>query len=161
MPGLPPEGLIVHRTRIALTVVLVLVCTPLIYAGSPVRTEVLSDSGDGIVVRFEIGEFDSRTVVIDGVEHQEIELVSEPVFLEKGQPALPHVNRSVIIPDDVHVTVRVVASAFTETQARIAPSKGNLLRTVDPNDVPYEFSEAYRSDTFFPGTLAELGKPYI
>jgi hypothetical protein len=53
-------------------------------------------------------------------------------------------------------------SSFTEIAGvDIAPSKGNLLRTVDTDTVPYEYGAAYRTDAFFPGNLVELGSPYI
>jgi hypothetical protein len=147
--------------RNTLALFLILLCTPFVHAGTPVRTEVLADSGDVVVVHFEIGSYVSSSVTIDGVEYQEIELTSEPVLLLKGEPALPHVNRSVIIPDDARMAARVVASSYREIDARIAPSKGNLLRTVDPGHVPYEFSETYRVDAFYPGALAQLGEPHI
>ena len=46
------------------------------------------------------------------------ELTSEPVSLEQGQPALPHVNRSVIIPDDARMAARVLSANYREIQAR-------------------------------------------
>jgi len=151
----------VGRVRITLVFCLFVVCIPLLHAGTPIHTEVLSDSGDAVVVRFEIGDFHSRQVLIDGVEYQEIELTSEPVSLEQGQPALPHVNRSVIIPDDARMAARVLSANYREIPARIAPSKGNLLRTVDPAEVPYEFSKTYGIDEFYPGPLARLDEPHI
>ena len=42
----------------------------------------------------------------------------------------------------------------------IAPSKGNILRTVNPEDVPYIYGEAYQIDKFFPEN-ASLDTPYI
>jgi hypothetical protein len=41
------------------------------------------------------------------------------------------------------------------------PSKGNLLRTVDPATVPYQEGLYYSQNEFFPGKLASLGSPYI
>ena len=45
--------------------------------------------------------------------------------------------------------------------AQIAPSKGNLLRTVNPADVAYEFGAVYHENTFYPAAVAEIGTPYI
>ncbi len=42
-----------------------------------------------------------------------------------------------------------------------AASKGNLLSTVDPSDIPYNFGEVYNRDEFYPGNLAELRDPHI
>ena len=42
-----------------------------------------------------------------------------------------------------------------------APSKGNLSRLINPEDISYEFGAEYSQDSFFPSTLAELQNPYI
>ena len=43
----------------------------------------------------------------------------------------------------------------------IAPSKGILPRTINPEEVPYIFGDIYELDTWYPGDLAELDSPYI
>ena len=43
----------------------------------------------------------------------------------------------------------------------IAPSKGNLLRCVNPDDVSYVFGDVYYEDVWFPGEIACLREPYI
>lgn len=52
---------------------------------------------------------------------------------EVGAPALPDVSRSIIIPDDTEMRVNIIASSFFEVEdIDIAPSKGFILRTVNP-----------------------------
>jgi len=43
----------------------------------------------------------------------------------------------------------------------IAPSKGNLPRSIDPETVPFVKGEVYEQNAFFPGKLAELNEPFI
>ena len=130
-------------------------------AEGAVETSLLLDEGNRIILEFEFGEHQSRNVNIMGADYREIWIPSEPVHLEKGSPSLPHVNRSIIIPGDAMMTVKVLESDFRESYALIAPSKGNLSRSVDPARVPYEFGSAYQTNTFFPRDLATLHEPYI
>jgi hypothetical protein len=130
-------------------------------ASGAVETRVLLDEGDRIILEYDFGEHLSRDVDIMGAGYQEIRIPSEPVFLTKGSPALPHINRSIIIPGDARMKVSVLSSEFSDSYALIAPSKGNLSRKIDPDRVPYEFGGAYRTNAFFPGDLAMLHDPYI
>jgi hypothetical protein len=132
-----------------------------VLAGDAVSVKVKADDGEKIVLHYEFGTYESQDVEIDGREFQEIWFPSEPVFLEKGAPALPHLNRSLIIPDDARMVVKVLDSEYRDIFASVAPSKGNLTRKVDPETVPYEFGPAYDSDIFYPGEIARLHSPYI
>ena len=58
------------RVGICLALCFAVLFSPMILAADAVRTEVVSDTGEVIVVQFEIGEFLSETVVIDGEEYQ-------------------------------------------------------------------------------------------
>ena len=130
-------------------------------AADAVKVEVLSDSGDKILLRYQFEAYESNKVEIGGLAHEEILLAGEPVFLEAGAPSLPHVNRSVVVPDDAEMSLRLLETDFYEISARIAPSKGNLTRRVDPRTLPYDFGEAYGIDAFYPGPVAGLQRPYI
>jgi hypothetical protein len=130
-------------------------------ADTAIQARVLLDSGNRIVLDYDLGDYQSHTVDVAGEEYQEIWFPGEPVFLEEGAPALPHVNRSIVIPDDTKMSLRVLASDYYEVFAMVAPSKGNLLRTVNPADVAYELGDVYRVNAFYPGPLATLGEPYI
>lgn len=83
-------------------------------------------------------------------------------LLVAGAPELPVAAASVIIPDDRSMEVQVLSSHYTEySNVLVAPSKGNLKRNQDPALVPYTFGSNYSTDSFFPGSLAELRDPYI
>jgi len=58
--------------------------------------------------------------------------------------------------------VRVLSSNYEEIQGlKIAPSKGIIKRSINPDDVAYEFDEIYQKNAFFPETIVELQDPYI
>jgi hypothetical protein len=130
-------------------------------ATGAVQTTVLLDEGNRIILEYSFGDHTSRTVNINGDEYLEIWIPSEPVSLDKGAPALPHVNRSLIIPGDAKMAVRLLEAEYQDSFALIAPSKGNLSRSIDPDRVPYEFGREYATDAFFPADVATLHEPYI
>jgi peptidase C25-like protein/type IX secretion system substrate protein len=83
-------------------------------------------------------------------------------MLQKGAPDLPLFSTSLIIPDLSKMDINIVSSKFTEfNDITIAPSKGNLLRTTNPNTIPYEYGKIYGTDSYYPSEIAKLREPYI
>ena len=140
---------------------LLLLPTALAFGGPGVEAEVVSDDGQHIVLRLRFEDYRSQDVIIGGQRYQLLTLPGEAVSTEEGSPALPLAARSVIVPGDARLAVHVVSAYYREVPARIAPSKGNLSRCVDPASVPYAFGPAYERDEFLPGPLATLSAPYI
>ncbi len=131
-------------------------------AREDVQVTVIAGSTDETVLRFDVNAFTRDEISIDGRRFAVLHCGNEALSLMAGAPALPHVNRSVVIPDAEDVEIRVVASEYQDFVAtRVAPSKGNLLRTVDPATVPYTFGPVYSQDNFYPADLATLSEPYI
>ncbi|MFQ5452942.1 MAG: C25 family peptidase propeptide domain-containing protein, partial [Candidatus Zixiibacteriota bacterium] len=119
---------------------------------TPVRT----------VVRFDIGAFNKDIININGENYNTISCGKEGILLNKGEPALPRICRSVIIPDDAKVKINILSSKYIDFQnTPIIPSKGNLLRTVNPKDIPYTFGPVYNKSEWYPQELAAAREPYI
>ena len=117
---------------------------------------------DTIQITYHINDYQEETVTINGIEHKIIKIGQESNILQKGQPDIPNICRSIIIPDTTKMKIEIINAEYQEiNNIKIAPSKGNLLRSVNPEDVPYEFAESYQEDNYFPGQLAKLREPYI
>jgi hypothetical protein len=112
-------------------------------------------------ISYRVVDFSTEKVEIDGSNYYRILLGHEPNSMERGMPDVPFICRSIIIPDNARMEVRVVESQFVEHQMPVAPSKGFISREVRTEDVPYQFADVYNSDGFCPGNLARLGSPYI
>ena len=83
-------------------------------------------------------------------------------ILKKGDPDLPKLNTSIIIPDNKNMSIYINDSEYIEfDNIDIIPSKGNFSRNIDPKSVPYEYSDVYSQNSFYPENIAELGEPYI
>ncbi|MFH1296497.1 MAG: C25 family cysteine peptidase [Bacteroidota bacterium] len=128
----------------------------------PAKTTLIRSTIDHSTVTFTLGGFYLNqvetvrgTAFIPSVEE------GSPI-METGAPDLPKLTSTLIIPDLAGMQVEVVASSFTDfPDMEIAPSKGNLLRTVDPATVPYTYGQAYQADRFYPSTLVSTREPFI
>jgi len=127
----------------------------------PLNIKVQTD-GDIIEINYQINSFTKIPVIINDMEYLRILLGDESNMLLKGMPDLPDIRRSVLIPDTAKMDVRVIASTFKEFKnILIAPSKGDLPRTINPEDVPYKFDDMYNENKWFPENIVELEMPYI
>ena len=156
-------------TGIALATILLLAA-----AVSGAETIVLDTATEGLSVRvvesdvettvleYELGSFSSELIDIDGESFFSVRLGEESTTLERGFPQLPNICRSIVIPDDAEMAVRVLSSHFIEyPDFPVAPSKGSIPRNVDPATVAYAFDAFYGSDEWYPEELAYARDPYV
>ncbi len=119
-------------------------------------------NGDVININYQINKFTTMPVTINGLTYYRILMKDESNILLRAAPDVPNICRSIIIPDTAEMKIRVVSSTFEEYKnILVAPSKGNLLRTVNPDDVPFEFGSSYKTNSWYPNDIAELSEPYI
>ncbi len=153
--------------RLALCFATLLLATPAVAGTARANhfdVHVVRDSGDKIVLDYSVTGYQTRAAgVIAGAPRVELMLDREARMEHQvGNPAVPILARSLVIPGDAAMTAKVVDSHYYEVKnVDLAPSKGNLLRNVDPADVPFEFGAVYQKDAFYPGKLVDTGKPYI
>ncbi|MBU0641390.1 MAG: hypothetical protein KKB50_21225, partial [Planctomycetes bacterium] len=146
----------------AATVVLLLVTGVAWGKGPAVNVQVLENTPQRILLQYDLVDLQAQTVLIAGQEYTQFVLEGESPLKTAGAPELPNVCRSIIIPDDSAMNVNVLETEYYDLEGVAAvPSKGVLLRTVDPASVPYTFGEVYEQDAFYPGELAGLRAPYI
>lgn len=114
------------------------------------------------IVGFSLGGFSKSELSENNVSGAHINAPNSYRLMYKGAPDLPAYSFSYIIPDGKSWNVSVVNSQFTDYHGfDILPSKGNLYRNVNPDDIPYEYGSVYKHDKFFPGTMCETSDPYI
>ncbi|MGC9338088.1 MAG: C25 family cysteine peptidase, partial [Candidatus Cloacimonadia bacterium] len=132
------------------------------YDKSPVEVNVTQASDNLIEITYKLAGFTKNEIEIDGESYSLIGLPGEPVFLEKGLPELPKINRSVLIPARAKMVAKVTHYEVEEFHnINVAPSKGNLPRRVNPDDIPYWFETFYSTDSWFPEEITITHDPYI
>ncbi|MEO6305693.1 MAG: C25 family cysteine peptidase, partial [Bacteroidia bacterium] len=82
--------------------------------------------------------------------------------LKAGFPQVLRSSVSLAIPNNAIPKLEILSSNFTEVNnVSIAPSKGSLMRNIDPNDVPYTFGNVYQMNNFYPTAFAEINSTYL
>ena len=121
-----------------------------------------NQTDSNIEMIYDINDFEKIPVIINEIEYYKILLEEESNILLEGVPDIPNICRSIVIPDTAKMEIEVVSFNFIDyNNVLIAPSKGDLDRSVNPDDVPYVFGDVYNKDAWFPGDIAKLREPYI
>jgi hypothetical protein len=132
------------------------------HADDSVAVDVVQDDASSIVLNYEFGDFDQKTVKVGEHAYTSVTLPGEVNRLDAGYPSLPRVSRSVIIPNMARMDAVVIGGEYEDFQGvDIVPSKGTIQRPTPPGTVPYTFDKVYDADAFWPADLAELSDPYI
>lgn len=123
--------------------------------------KILSSSEEKIVLELSIGNYLKRPVKIDGETYYSVNLAGENWIKQKGNPELPKISKSIIIPGNSDIEAKIISKKYEDIVLPLAPSKGILPRTINPDSVPYSFSEIYSKDAFFPKSNYSIGEPYL
>jgi len=129
---------------------------------TPNAVTLIAERGESTTIQFDLNELDLIEVATNYGLANLMMSGKTPVILEAGVPELIYLPTSIIIPDVGSAELSIEYGAFTEIEnIEIAPSKGSISRSVDPETIPYIKGEVYNVDAFFPGKLAELNEPFI
>jgi hypothetical protein len=127
-----------------------------------VEVTVLEAEPARTVVEFRLGGYWLDEVEIEGRMHAVIGLPGRTTLMNKGYPDLPKIRERLVVPDDAHMTIRVLESDQMEMATLpVVPSKGHLTRNIDHTTVPYEFNPVYGTDAWYPQRTAWLDEPFI
>lgn len=126
----------------------------------PVYRFVKNDPGE-IQVHISLPDYKKTPVQINGETFYHVSMPDATHILEAGAPALVGYGGSLAIPENVIGRVEILSTKYTEEKdIRIAPSKGNLMRTVNPDEVPFTFGVWYNTNKFYPEKVAVLEEQY-
>ena len=123
---------------------------------------LLSSTEESIIVEITLNGF--STSEVETPKGNAIIINAEEMYplSEAGDPNIPSLSIPLIINDIYKMDVRVDDAEYVEYQGvEIAPFKGHFPRSINPDDVPYTYSEVYENDAFFPVSQVKLDEPYI
>lgn len=124
--------------------------------------KVLSDNAHQTVIDIQVGALRQIPVETPNGIEVKISVDHGTPLLQKGNPDLPKLVYSVMIPNQSNSEVSVIESDFTDyTSIAVAPGKGRISRPINPSSIPYTYGPVYQQNDFFPAQLAELNTPYI
>ena len=135
-----------------------------ITSDSPTKMKktLVSSTEDEIVVKVGIDGFYTNNLRTPEGKMVSVSVNGMADELEAGAPQLSFDYIPVMIGDRAEMKVAVVNSTYVDFEnVNVAPSKGNISRQVDPEDVPYTYGDMYSQNAFWPATQAYLEAPYI
>jgi len=99
---------------------------------------------------------------VDGNTEIKVTSGNSTPMLIKGAPDIQKLTASLAIPDRTRMEISVIEEEYVDYEdINIIPSKGNLTRDIDPEEVPYTYGREYETDAFWPGVVARLRNPHI
>ena len=128
---------------------------------STIQTTLVSSSESQITVNLQVPGFYTHEVTTPRGEANIISVPRTVSTAATGEPNLPMIAVPAIVGDRQHYSIRVVDAQYADYPMEVAPSKGDFPRTINPEDVPYTYGEAYSTDAFFPAQNVGLYEPYI
>ncbi len=123
---------------------------------------LISEDSKGLLIRVNPSSPDFQTVnTPEGA--MVIPLIAQGVpIMKTGYPDLPQLTTSVIIPDQGNAVIEVISESYYDLpDMNICPSKGNLLRTQDPELLPWQKGPVYQTGQFWPDQRVTGRDPYI
>lgn len=131
-------------------------------APAVITQEVISQTYDAMTVRVNVPGVEISKKQMNGAEYNILRIPEASYILEEGMPELPKSAFSMIIADDGVMDLRVKSVQYEEFYiGMIIPSKGNLKRNVNPDDIAYKWDEVYTKDAYYPNNNVELSEPFI
>ncbi|MCL2133719.1 MAG: C25 family cysteine peptidase, partial [Bacteroidales bacterium] len=126
------------------------------------ETVLVQQRSDETIIKFNLNEVELIEVDTDYGKAFIPMSDDAPLMLEKGSPELLYLTSTFIIPDTGDSELEIAYGDYQEFEhIEIAPSKGNLSRSIDPQTVPYVKGNIYQKDGFYPEVLANLREPFI
>jgi len=128
-----------------------------------IEINVIEQDFDYVIINYKINSFEIEDINIEDEIFQYIVLDGEPNLSILNAPELPHINRSLIIPDNASISISILESSEPTilNDMNIIPSKGHLPRNIDIESIPYIKGDIYLENAFFPNSLFETDDPYI
>lgn len=126
------------------------------------KTSIINETT--LKVEFKLNFFDFTKEKIANYEFVHIKLNDSSLLDQRSLPALPILRRNILIPDGSEAEIyNLVINTQKMNIGPIAPSKGPIMRNINPNQIDYDLSFYQRGATsrMFPGRYAELGRKFI
>lgn len=126
------------------------------------QVQVLAKSRNETLLKLELGDIQKTTVNTPEGDALVIGMENGTPLLETGAPDVPKFSTTLMIPNTGNMALEIVASEYQDYEnVPVAPSKGNLMRNVDPATVGYHYGTSYERNAFYPGKLASLQQPFM
>lgn len=125
--------------------------------------QVISETENNLVLKHTTNLLPFAYDQINGEPYIDFSKTHQVVLQQESAPQLPVFSTTIELPNEGSPFVMVTYSdAYVDIEnVKVAPSKGNLKRNVNPIEVPYAFGEVYQWNNFYPENLIAQHEPFI
>ena len=124
--------------------------------------ELLKSNANEIVISLQVNSYALNRVETPRGTAVVVNAPESGKLMNEGYPDLPLLSTSIIIEDASMYQTEIIYQDYIEIDnISVAPSKGSLSRNINPDDVPFTYSEAYQTDAFYPSQLSKISDPFI
>ena len=126
-----------------------------------IQFTLLRSNSNEAVVHVDFGTYQTETVSVNGEDMQKLIMADAYPVLKKGSPELLQTAFSLIVPEGSNPETEILDAQYTVVESfALAPSKGSLYRTVDPENVPYTKNADYQAADYLLGNAIQTGETY-
>jgi hypothetical protein len=126
------------------------------------KVTLLRDDNNSTVIKFEISGFDLKEFTSGDKTFQNVDLLSEAITTDPGNPELSYLAKVLAIPDNAGVSVEVIETGEVQTfnNINLPPARASWIE--GEAEPPYvENRDAYRSESIYPKDLARVEPPAV
>ena len=136
---------------------------PLERSGQKIGFNVVMGKKANQLVNVTVPGFNLQKKTVDGKTYTVVKVPDFPGVTDKGNPDVPRLSTNLLIPNGQAPTMKVVSTDYVDIPLEypLLSSKGHFTRDINPETVPYTFSDTYQKDEFYPNkVLAEVSEPF-
>ncbi|MBR4646337.1 MAG: T9SS type A sorting domain-containing protein [Bacteroidales bacterium] len=150
-----------NKFKKSMTVMAIIMGMVAISQAQNIRFTLLSSTQSEAVVRVDFGTYQTETVFVNDEDMQKLIMADAYPVLKKGSPELLQTAFSLIVPEGSNPETEILDAQYTVVESfALAPSKGNLYRNVDPENVPYTKNADYQAADYLLGNAIQTGETY-
>ncbi|RLD59340.1 MAG: hypothetical protein DRJ05_06555, partial [Bacteroidetes bacterium] len=131
-------------------------------ANTPPEVTLLSDDNSGTIIKIDISGFDLKEFTAEGKTYQSIDLLTEIFAIEPGLPAVPHIAKTLAIPDKAGISIEVIETGEVQVFKNInLPPARESWYEGEPETPYIENPGAYKSANAFPNEYVSISSPSV
>ncbi len=124
--------------------------------------KIIHSDVNSVTLEYNFSGLQTAEQFINGNKFYNLSAEACVAMLNKGMPQMLRNTVSLAVPYHSQARLEVIASEFTEmNDISVIPSKGSLTRNINPNNVPFEFGNAYFKNAFYPAVNVEATANYL
>ncbi|HQV00668.1 MAG TPA: C25 family peptidase propeptide domain-containing protein, partial [Bacteroidia bacterium] len=101
-------------------------------------------------------DYQIQTITTDSGTKHILHADQANACLQKGMPSLPYFAAPLLMPDVKGLQALIIDSTFIVlNNIDLLPSKGDISRNINPDEVAYTFGKEFNTDAFYPQNILQ------